>query len=175
MSHYVVKESYNLFLQTRATNPSNLGPVLNSRKGANHSSDQANGMHLSAYHSLDWVHASVVSLVPLEEYKSEGNEPGKMSANKDKNRRKDEWDRKKIISFTTTPPELKCIWGLLINMWWLNPQSHHWVTRQNKKCKVRERRRGRKEGGGRREKLCDRAGGGQGENKWQALVHLSGQ
>lgn len=109
MSHYVVKGGNNLFLRTRATNPSNLGPVQSSRKGANHSSDQANGMRLSAYHSLDWVHASVVSLVPLEEYKSKGNEPARMSANKDKKRRKDEWDRKKVISFTTTPPELKCI------------------------------------------------------------------
>lgn len=48
---------------------------------------------------LDWASCfsrGVSSLRgPLDEYKSEGNETGRMSANKDKNLRKDEWDKKK--------------------------------------------------------------------------------
>lgn len=47
---------------------------------------------------LNWVHASVVSLVlareNVEEFKSRANQTGRMSASGDRKKKRDEWDRK---------------------------------------------------------------------------------
>lgn len=74
----------------------------------------------------------------LDKFKSRANQTGRMSASRDRKRKRmSEIEKYNLFHHHASGNESTSL-KLLINIWRLSPQSHYWVAGQNQKWNARE-------------------------------------